>query len=123
MLKRPTILAVNDQMQFREFIRSILKDKYEVITAGGVEGAFKYMADYSVDLVLLDVKVARLDGISVLKEIKEKYPGTEVILITAYASLETIRKAFKLGAFGFLMKPFDIDRFIDTVDEALKMKH
>lgn len=123
MQKRQTVLVVNDKLQFREFIRSMLQDKYEIITASGIEDAFKCMTDYAVNLVLLDVKVARLDGITVLREMKKHYPETEVILITAYASLETIREAFKLGAFGFLMKPFDIDRFVDTVDEALKMKH
>ena len=44
-------------------------------------------------------------------------------MLTAYASIETIREAFKLGAFGFLMKPFDVDKFIETVDEALELKH
>ena len=121
MLQKSTVLVVNNQLQLREFIRSILKDKYDIIMARGVEEAFIYMSNCQIDLVLLDVKVARLDGITVLREMKKKYPETEIILITAYASLETIREAFKLGAYGFLMKPFDIDKFIETVDEALRI--
>jgi DNA-binding NtrC family response regulator len=97
-------------------------DKYRVASAGGLEEAFYYMAASPVHLVLLDAKVARLDGITILNEIKKRYPDIEVIMLTAYASIETIRKAFKLGAFGFLMKPFDIDKFIATVDEALAFR-
>ncbi len=123
MLQEPTILLINDQVHLRDFIKYILMDKYRIASAGGLKEAFYYMAVSPVHLVLLDAKVARLDGISILKEIKERYPDIEVIMLTAYASIETIRQAFKLGAFGFLMKPFDIDKFITTVDEALAFRH
>ena len=123
MLQEPTILLINDQVHLRDFIKYILMDKYRVASAGGLEEAFYYMAASPVHLVLLDAKVARLDGIAILEEIKKKYPDIEVIMLTAYASIETIHKAFKLGAFGFLMKPFDLDKFIATVDEALAFRH
>ena len=122
MSKKATILLINDQLQLREFIRFMLMDKYRVASVTGIEEAFKYMADNPVNLVLINVKVARLDGIMILKEIKKRYQETEVILLTAYASLETIREAFKFGAFGFLMKPFEIDKFVNAVDEAFKSR-
>jgi DNA-binding NtrC family response regulator len=118
--QKATILLINDQFQLREFIRCMLMDKYRIASVRGVEEAFKYMADHPVNLVLLDVKIARLDGLTILREIKERYPATVVILLAAYASIETIRKAFQLGAYGFLMKPFDINKFVSTVDEALE---
>jgi DNA-binding NtrC family response regulator len=118
--QKATILLINDQFQLREFIRCMLMDKYRIASVRGVEEAFKYMADHPVNLVLLDVKIARLDGLTILREIKERYPATVVILLAAYASIETIRKAFQLGAYGFLMKPFDINKFVSTDDEALE---
>ncbi len=120
--QKATILLINDQLQLRELIRFMLMDKFRIASVRGVEEAFKYMADCPVNLVLLNVKVARLDGITVLREIKQRHPATEVILLAVYASIETIRKAFQLGAYGFLMKPFDINKFVSTVNEALEIK-
>jgi DNA-binding NtrC family response regulator len=122
MDKQTEILIVDDKYEVREVIRFILKDKYSIATVGGVEEAFRYLDVTSVKLVLLDIKMPKIDGITALEHIKKKYPGTEVIMVTAYATLETIRKAVRLGAFGFLMKPFDIDVLIKTVDGALKGK-
>ncbi len=120
MDKKPKILIVDDQVELREIIRFVLKDKYVVAAVTGAEEAFRYMADNSINLVLLDIKMPKIDGITALKEIKERHPGTEVILLSANVTLETIRKAIRLGAFGFLMKPFDHDELINIVDEALK---
>ncbi|RJQ51921.1 MAG: response regulator [Nitrospiraceae bacterium] len=70
--------------------------------------------------MLLDIKMPKIDGITVLGRIKEKHPGTEVIIVTAYATIEMIREAIRLGAFGFLMKPFDVEVLVDLVDAAFK---
>jgi len=120
MDKKTKILVVDDQPEVCEVIRLVLKDKYSIVTAGGAEEAFRYLADNPVRLVLLDIKMPKVDGITVLEQIKEKHPGTEVIVVTAYATIEIMRRAIKLGACGFLMKPFDIDVLINTVDAALK---
>jgi DNA-binding NtrC family response regulator len=121
-LEKARILIVDDQMQLREFLRITLKDRYTVATAGGAEEAFKYLSIYPVNLVLLDFRMPKMDGVTALEEIKKKHPETEVIMLTAYASRETIQRALKLGAFAFLMKPFDIDTLIKTIDEALKKR-
>ncbi len=120
MDRKTRILIVDDQLEIREFIRLVLKDKYAVDTAAGAEEAFKFMADNPVNLVLLDNKMPKIDGITALKEIKRRYPETEVIIMSAYATPETIQKALKLGAFGYLKKPYDNDKLIDIIDEALK---
>ena len=119
MSKIPRILIVDDERDMRESLRLTLEDKYAVATVCEAEDAFKYMADYSVNLVLLDFKMPRIDGITALVEIKKRHPDTEVIMMTAYAPPETIRKVFSLGAFAFVMKPFDIDKLIFTIDKAL----
>ncbi len=117
------ILIVDDQRELRECLRFILKDRYAVATVGEAEEAFKYLAEYPVDLVLLDLKMPKIDGITALEEIKKINPDTEVIMTTAYAPVDTMRKAFNLGAFAFLMKPFDIDKLINTIDRAIKKEN
>ncbi len=78
------------------------------------------MADNPANLVLLDIKMPDIDGITALGEIKKRHPETEVIMLTAYASPETINKAFLLGAFNLLFKPFDNNKLVNTVDKAFK---
>ncbi|RJQ50078.1 MAG: response regulator, partial [Nitrospiraceae bacterium] len=82
MGKRTEILVVDDQHEVCEVIRLVLKDKYSIVTAGGAEEAFGYLTDNHVQLVLLDIKMPKIDGITVLGRIKEKHPGTEVIIVT-----------------------------------------
>ena len=120
MQSKPKILIVDDQLAPRESVKMVLKDRYDVAIAAGAEEAFKYIAENNVNLVLLDIKMPRIDGIEALKEIKKKHPDTEVVLLTAYASHEICQKALKLGAFGCLMKPFDKDELLKIVDSALK---
>ncbi|MBI4846982.1 MAG: response regulator [Nitrospirae bacterium] len=120
MEKRAKILIVDDEFALREILSFILKDKYSVATAGGAAEAFDYLANNSVDLVLLDINMPRMDGITALQEIKTRHPGIGVIFVTAFAALETIRKGINLGAFGFIMKPFDQKRLMNMVEEALR---
>ncbi len=119
MHEQPEILIVDDKREIREVIRFVLKDKYSIATAGGGEEAMRYLASSPVKLVLLDINMPKADGITILREIKKVYPDTEVIMVTAYAPLETVRAAVRLGAFGFLMKPFDVGALTRMVDEAL----
>jgi len=120
MQKQTEILIVDDQREVREVMRFVLKDKYSIATAGGAEEALTYLASNPVKLVLLDINMPKGDGVTILNEIKRVYPDTEVIMVTAYAPLETVRMALRLGAFGFLMKPFDVNALIKIVDDALK---
>ncbi|MDP3296971.1 MAG: response regulator [Thermodesulfovibrionia bacterium] len=117
------ILIIDDQVAPRESIRMILKDKYAIAMAAEATEAFKYMAENPVDLVLLDIRMPKIDGITALKEIKRKHPETEIILLTAYATHETTQKALKSGVFGCLIKPFDKDELLDIIDRALKKRH
>lgn len=122
MQTKSKILVIDNQLAPRESIRMVLKDKYTVVTSAEVEWALEYMAENSVKLVLLDIKMPKIDGITILEEIKERHPETEVILLTSYyTAIETTQKALKLGAFGYLTKPFDKDELLEMVDRAIKM--
>lgn len=116
------VLVIDDELSPRESIRLVLKDRYSVsIATGGVEG-LDFMSKNPVDLVVLDIKMPGMDGITALQEIKKKYPDTEVVLLTAYASLDTAKSAIRLGAFDYLTKPFDKDDVINVVEKGLERK-
>ncbi len=116
------VLVIDDELSPRESIRLVLKDRYSVsIATGGVEG-LDFMSKNPIDLVVLDIKMPGMDGITALQEIKKNHPETEVVLLTAYASLETAKSAIRLGAFDYLTKPFDKDDVINVVERGLEKK-
>ena len=114
------ILIVDDHFEIRESLRLTLKDKYDVSTACEAQDAFMHMASCSVNIVLLDFKMPKIDGITALTEIKKRHPDTEVIMMTGYAPVDAMQKALNAGAFAFFMKPFDINKLINAIDEALQ---
>ncbi len=122
MDNRPKILIIDDELAPRESLRMVLKDKYVISTASGAHEGFDIMAQCPMDLVVLDIKMPLMDGITALKEIKKRHPDTEVILLTAFASLETARSAVRYGAFDYLMKPFNKDDLINIVGKGLQKK-
>lgn len=113
------ILIIDDEMAPRESIRMVLKDRYAVSTAAGALEGLQYISQEPVDLVVMDIKMPKMDGITALQEIKKSYPDTEVVLLTAYASLETARDAIRFGAFDYLLKPFDRNDILQVVEKGL----
>ncbi len=123
MGNRAKILVIDDELAPRESIRIVLKDHYNVFTASGAREGLDAMDTNPVDIVVMDIKMPEMDGITALKEIKKRHPDTEVILLTAYASIETARDAIRFGAFDYLTKPFDKDDVLLVVEKGLKKKH
>ncbi len=122
MDNKDAILVIDDELAPRESIRMVLKDHYEVSTATGAHEGLEMMHDSHVDLVVMDIKMPRMDGITALQEIKSRHPDTEVVLLTAYASLETARDAIRFGAFDYLIKPFDKDDVLLVVEKGLQKR-
>lgn len=122
MDSRGNILVIDDEMAPRESIRMVLKGRYNVATATGALEGIAMMSERPVDLVVMDIKMPKMDGITALQEIKKKHPDTEVVLLTAYASLETARDAIRFGAFDYLLKPFDKDDIISVVEKGLEKR-
>ncbi len=119
MNNKEKILIIDDEMAPRESIRMVLKDRYAVSTATGALEGLQYISQEPVDLVVMDIKMPKMDGITALQEIKKSYPDTEVVLLTAYASLETARDAIRFGAFDYLLKPFDRNDILQVVEKGL----
>jgi DNA-binding NtrC family response regulator len=117
------ILGVDDELSIRELLENALKSSgysdVEVVDSG--EAALEKLAREHYDLVLLDINMPGISGLKALKEIKEKYPKCQVIMITAYGSMESAMEAIDLGAFSYVTKPFgDIQSIYDRVESALE---
>ena len=120
MSRRPRILVVDDEEIARKNLEHILtKEEYTVVTAvNGVE-ALKKLEVSDFDVVLTDLKMEKVDGIDILEKTRVRYPDTQVIMITAYASVDTAIEAIKRGAFHYIAKPFKIEEVRTTVKQAL----
>src|SRR6187401_1787352 len=115
-----TVLVVDDEALIRWSLTERLKsDGYNVLEADTGRAALE-RAGEGVDLVLLDYRLPDTDGVSVLRKIKEMDQDILVILLTAYASVETAVEAMKLGAYHFANKPFNLDEVSAMVERALE---
>ncbi len=119
MNDRPKVLVVDDEMGPRESLRMILKPRYEIAVADSGEAALKTLGTFHPDLIFMDIKMPQMDGIELLRRIKGADPSIEVVMITAYASLETVKNALTHGAFEYLIKPFSRQDLEETARRAL----
>ncbi|MBI4637115.1 MAG: response regulator [Candidatus Rokubacteria bacterium] len=113
------ILVVDDELGPRESLRMLLKPSYQVRTAESGRVALDELPKFRPDLVIMDIKMPEMDGLEVLRRIKRIEPSIEVVMITAYASLETVKLALTHGAFEYLIKPFSRQDLEDVVRRAL----
>ena len=117
------ILVIDDDQGMREFLEILLiREGYEVASASGGKEAIGLCKKHKFDLAITDLKMPRVNGIDVLKSIKEISPKTMVILITAYASGETAVTAMKEGAYDYLEKNFDVEELKAVIKDALSKK-
>jgi DNA-binding NtrC family response regulator len=115
-----TVLVVDDEALIRWSLTERLKaEGYHVLEADTGRAAMERLAE-GVDLVLLDYRLPDTDGVSILRKIKEMDQDILVILLTAYASVETAVEAMKLGAYHFANKPFNLDEVAALVERALE---
>ena len=117
------ILVVDDDQGMREFLEILLaREGYDVALASGGKEAIGLCKKHKFDLAITDLKMPKVDGIDVLKSIKEISPETMVILITAFASGETALAAMKEGAHDYLEKNFDVEDLKTVIKDALSKK-
>jgi DNA-binding NtrC family response regulator len=120
----PLVMLVDDEKPFVEtMLKRLGKRNLRVIPAySGQEALETLQKNQNTDVVILDVKMPGMDGIETLGEIKKKYPLTEVIMLTAHATVESAIEGMKQGAYDYLMKPCDIDQLMAKVEAAANKK-
>ncbi len=124
MMKMPiNILIVDDEKDFVEMLSMRLEDAgYRVCSAfTGAEG-LESLGRAEIDVVILDIRMPGMDGITALKEIKRLYPVVEVLLLTGHGAIETAIEGLKSGAFDYLLKPAKFDELLLKIEEAGRRK-
>lgn len=115
-----TILIADDEQEIRESLSLILEDEgYECTTAADGEEAFEHIQNANIDIMVADIKMPRMDGISLLEKTKQISPQTLVVIITAYATVETAVQALRAGASDYILKPLDFDEVIMRVKHLM----
>ena len=118
------ILVVDDDISHCTILQALLRGwGYNVALANSGRQALEQVREQVFDLVLCDVRMAEMDGIATLKEIKALNPAIPVLIMTAYSSVETAVEALKTGALDYLIKPLDFDNLQATLEKALAHTH
>ena len=121
--KEKSILIVDDEPGFRDMIRMYLQMRgFEVKTAKNGSDAINQMVKTRYDIVVTDVSMPEMDGLTLLDEIKIRAPQTAVIIITGFGTVETAVHAMKQGAFDFFLKPFDMNQLVKLINRILKTR-
>ena len=118
------VMLVDDEAPFVETMTKRLgKRDLNVITAFSGQEALDTLGQHrNVDVVILDVKMPGMDGIETLKKLKVDYPLTEIVMLTAHATVESAIEGMRFGAFDYLMKPCDMEQLMAKVNEAARKK-
>ena len=101
------VLLVDDKETMLSLLARILGDSHAVTTASDGATALNMLGAQEFDVVLTDVRMPGADGFAVVRAVKRLWPATEVVMMTAFASIESAVEAIKLGAYDYLRKPFD----------------
>jgi DNA-binding NtrC family response regulator len=124
MRNKANILIVDDEEVVRlSHLRSLAGANYNAEVARDGLEALHIMEQRQFDVVFLDLRMPELDGITVLRKIRNKWPECEVVIITGYPTIETAKEAVKLGAYHYLVKPVGPVDVVKAADEALNHKH
>jgi two-component system, NtrC family, response regulator AtoC len=117
---RASILVVDDDIGVRDSFEVVLAKDYDLLFATQGPEALRILSTQDVNLVLLDIRMPGMDGIEVLRRVKELNERTDVIVVTAVKSLKTAVEAIKLGAFDYVTKPFDIHEILALVKRVVE---
>jgi DNA-binding NtrC family response regulator len=117
------ILLVDDEVVFTQNMAKLLANRGYVVTAvNSGDAAIQALEEKDFDVVVLDLKMPGMDGITTLKEIKKLGLLTETLILTGHGSIDTALEAIKLGAYDYLTKPCEIDELVDKIQGAWETK-
>jgi len=117
------ILLVDDEVVFTQNMAKLLAYRGYLVTAvNSGDAAIQALEEMDFDVVVLDLKMPGMDGITTLKEIKKLGLLTETLILTGHGSIDTALEAIKLGAYDYLTKPCEIDELVDKIQGAWETK-
>ena len=119
---KPTLLVVDDEEGPRQSLRIVFKDDYHVLLAETGAVAVELARQHTINAAVLDIRMSGMSGIEVLNRLKEIDPAIEVIMLTAYETVDTARQALRLGACDYLTKPFDLSSMRASVANAMERR-
>lgn len=114
------LLVVDDETEICDFLKSFFEERdFKVATANSGEAALAAVESFQPQVMLLDIKMGAMDGLSVLKEVKKRYPRVKVIMVTALETTEKIEEALRLGADNYITKPLSLEYLENDVREKI----
>jgi DNA-binding NtrC family response regulator len=117
------LLAVDDEVDFLNTLSQRLESRdFQVTTASNGNQAIKEARTGGFDVAILDLKMPGMDGQELLKILKEKHKFLEIIMLTGYPSVESAVECTKLGAFGYLEKPYDLEKLLRVLRDAYETR-
>jgi DNA-binding NtrC family response regulator len=116
---KPTILIVDDEPGARESLQVILEDDYQLLSVGSGQEALETLQKKPIDLILLDVNMPDMDGLVVLRKIKEQDEEIDVIMVSALNQARKAVDAIKLGAYDYITKPYEPEDILSTVNRVI----
>jgi DNA-binding NtrC family response regulator len=122
-MKGSKILLVDDEVVFTKNMSKLLVNRgYHVTAVNRGDAAIRAMEEDDFDVVVLDLKMPGMDGITTLKEIKKLGLFTETLILTGHGSIDTALEAIKLGAYDYLTKPCEINELVEKIEGAWEKK-
>lgn len=119
---KPTVLIVEDEAGPRDALKVILRPFFHLLTAGSRQDALQALRDYPVDLMTLDIRLPDGNGLDLLRTVRREHPWVEAVIITGYGSLKSSQDALRVGAAGYLLKPFNVRELIALLNHTLEKK-
>lgn len=123
MNPQPRVLIVDDEERFRNTMCKLLTVRgIAAATAGSGPEALEELKKNTYDLVILDVRMPEMGGVQVLSEVRKIDPDIEAIIMTGYASVDTAKELMKLGAYDYMLKPYQVEELLEKIEAAYDRK-
>ena len=116
----PSILIVDDEPEITAILSDLFYGKYDCTTAGSAEEALERLAEADYELVVSDITMPGMSGLDMIPHVKSNSPNTAVVMISGMQTVESAIEALRLGAFDYVMKPFDLRQVEAVVTRALE---
>ena len=122
-MQEPSILVVDDELLIRDLLYDFFSGQgWQISLAENGEKALDILHDRNIDLVLTDIKMPEMDGLTLTNRVREKYPSIPVVVMTGYPSVDTAIQALRSKVVDYIVKPFNINQLYKVIEEQLKEK-